>query len=180
VNYLNLLHQSGVAERTSSTELGYCSINHVRNLAQLFFFGEHLLPACGKGGFALIVNHDLSNSNKLIQFCEYLLLRSDTLRHACFPTLRSVQIRHDALHIPQEIHLPCTQTIVGCCWRQFVPFSVFYNLIYSLKEQAKKGTSTPKKGTSPRMTSLFKSIPEGDICLPCLLCTLRVVIYEIG
>jgi len=28
------------------------------------------------------------------------------------------------------------------------------------------------------MTSLFKSIPEGDICLPCLLCALRIVLDE--
>ena len=115
---------------------------------------------------------------KLIQLPEYLLLRRNTLRHACFPTLRSVQIRHDALHIPRKKHLPSFQAIVGCCWRQLVPFSVFYNLIYSLKEQAKKGTSTPKKGTSPRMTSLFKSIPEGDICLPRLFSTLRIVLYK--
>lgn len=48
-----------------------------------------------------------SSKYKLIQLPEYLCLRRKTLRHACFPTLRSVQIRHDALHIPRKIHLPC-------------------------------------------------------------------------
>lgn len=91
---------------------------------------------------------------KLIQFPEYLRLRSNTLRHTRFPALCTVQIRHDALHIPRKIHLPCIQAIVSCCWRWLVPFSVFKFLINSLRVQAKreqvlqKRNKYPTKGTS--------------------------------
>ena len=80
-----------------------------------------------------------SSKYELIQFPKYLRLRRNTLRHACFATLRAVQIPHDRIHIPRKIHLPCIQAIVGCCRRQLVPFSVLLIFFNSSKEQAKGG-----------------------------------------
>ena len=76
--------------RTASTDCGWFSMNQVRKAVQSIFSDRSFEEAGLKSGSTFIDNLDLSNSYKLIQLPEYLLLRRKTLFHACFPTLTSL------------------------------------------------------------------------------------------
>jgi hypothetical protein len=130
----------------------FAHLSHIHRLFLLFFLKFRPPIRNHHFSFWLILALFDSPKYKLIQFPEYLLLRRDTLRHACFPTLRSVQIPHYRCHFPLEIYLPSFQAIVGCCWRQLVPFSVFKFLINSLRVQAKREQVLQKR-TRPCINS---------------------------